>query len=195
MKPTVGTDFLSFTEAHEGMTDYFYLDVKGLVSIGLGLLVDPVQSALGLSFVWPDGSGVHWSDVALAWGAVKSHPELRTRGGGAYAGLTKIRATRDSLDKMALAKLAENESILKQTFADFEDWPAPAQLATLCMAWAYGAYFTRTWPHFTAACLAQDWATAEKECHASAAELARQNQSFRDRDRATGEMFLQALTT
>ena len=36
------------TEAREGRNDFFYLDVKSLVTIGLGNLVDPVMRALDL---------------------------------------------------------------------------------------------------------------------------------------------------
>jgi hypothetical protein len=208
VRAVVPAKFLDFTTKHEGDAEdaggfYFYLDVDGWVTIGLGNKVDPLRDAMGLDYVWPDGTGVHWSDVARAWGAVKMRQDLRKKGGGPtgpFPALTKIRATRESIAKRVHATLLDFDRKLIGYFPEWETWPADAQLGCLSMAWAMGPHFPRTWPKFSAACRARNWADYEtietpnglevvltKTCaagnaSASKEELERQNPSFRDRN-------------
>lgn len=192
MRQAVRDGFLDFSITYESLCDWLYLDVKGLVTIGIGDLVDPPALLAGLVFIRPDGSNATSSEVQSAWLKVKNAQSMAKSGGGHFKDLTTIRATKDSIQRIVLAKLSLNESILKHTFDEWEDWPAKAQLATLSMTWAYGANFTHGWPKFTAACKAQDWCLASQECSASDAELSRQNQSFRDRNQKQIELFQQA---
>lgn len=168
MHATARAAFLPFTERFEALTDWLYADVKGYVTIGRGDLMDPIALTTSVTFVRPDGSTAHWSDVVAAWQKVKLAPSsssaeaqrkaFRQRGGGAFRDLTSIRATRESLDVLFNAKVARFEGILSKAFPEWDSWPARAQLATMSMAWALGPYFSGGWPLFSAACRAQDWA-------------------------------------
>jgi hypothetical protein len=192
VRAVVASTFPAWTQGFESWTDFFYCDVKGLVSIGPGFLADPTWPAL-LDFV-RKGSTVPASpdEIRRDWQIVKSNGATCALGGGHYEPMTTVRATRASIERVAGAKLGANAAMLKQTFPAFEEWPARAQLAILGMAWAYGAAFTRTWPRFTAACRAQDWATAAEQSVPSAAEMAKQNDSFHRRVAATEALFLAA---
>lgn len=184
--------FLPFTEQFEGHTDWLYLDVKGLVTIGYGNLVDPIGLVTPLVFVRPDGSRAGAAEIQVAWHQVKNRTDLCTHGGGAYKPLTSIRATADSIAALVDSKLAQFEATLKTYFPDWEEWPWQAQLGTLSMAWAMGPHFPSTWPKFTTACRKQDWAAAALNASCSDKELARQNDSFRRRNAANVELFHEA---
>ena len=51
MYDDVRAAFLSFTTRLEGRVPYMYLDIKGLVTIGVGNLIDPVDLALQVTFL------------------------------------------------------------------------------------------------------------------------------------------------
>ena len=51
---------------------YMYTDVKGNVTTGTGILIDPVSSALKYPWKNPDGSLASAADVTDAFNAVKS---------------------------------------------------------------------------------------------------------------------------
>ena len=96
MHQSVRDAFVPFTERFEGRTDWFYLDLKGLVTIGYGNLVDPVGAAMALDFTsQQDGSAVAWSDVVSAWMAVKNHQGMRFLGGGAFRTLRQYARSND----------------------------------------------------------------------------------------------------
>ena len=63
----------------------------------------------------------------------------------------------DAINDLIQKRLSDNESFLKRhsPFADFEDWPADAQLAVLSMAWAMGAGGVLGFSKFCAACSAR----------------------------------------
>lgn len=194
MKPEVLPAFLALTRQHEGRCDWFYLDVKGLVTIGEGDLADPIGRALHIEFVHPDGSGVAWPDVVAAWTKVKTKQEWRKIGGGqkAWQDLTSIRATSASLDRLVLSTLSAFEAVLHGIFPEWDAWPWRAQVATLSMAWANGPHLDLEWPRFTAACRARAWATAAIECQPSPTEMAAQNPSFEERVAEQKRLFTEA---
>ena len=49
--PSVLADWGAWTAQFEGRVAWPYLDVKGLVTVGLGCLIDPVSAALPLPFI------------------------------------------------------------------------------------------------------------------------------------------------
>src|SRR5690606_6058570 len=61
----------------EGRVDCMYLDVKGLVTVGVGNLVDPVHLAERLPFRRPDGSLATREEIRAAWHTVKTQGNPR----------------------------------------------------------------------------------------------------------------------
>lgn len=190
MHPDVRAGFVDFTARFEGFATHFYCDVKGLVTIGYGNLVDPVATAHALDYVNADGSSAAWSDVTRAWMTVKTHQDCRLMGGGAYKSLTSIRATKESIERLCIAKLEAFEAVLKQVFPEWDSWPSEAQTATLSMAWAMGPHFPATWPAWSAACRAQDWTAAAEACVIQDAD----NPGLRPRNRANVVLFREAAS-
>lgn len=149
-----------------------YLDVKGLVTTGIGNLIDSVGAAQALP--WRHGANgplASASEVADAWNNLKSHQELKLLGGGnkAFQNLNDLRLDADGIKQVVLNKLDANEVILRTRFPGFDAWPADAQLGLLSMAWAMGPNFK--FPKFEAAVnqLAPDFKAAAALSHMNAA--------------------------
>lgn len=190
MRAQVAARFWAFSEYFEGLVDWLYLDVKRLVSIGVGLLFDPLPAS-SVAFV-VDGRPATQAEVAAAWSIVKRSTLDPKKGGGQYATLTRVRATRVSLEAFEARKLLSTEASLKTYFPTWDTWCCDAQLAVLSMGWAFGEHFPQTWPHFTAACNAGDWNEAARQAVPSASEMSKQNDSFHKRIAANVKHLLAA---
>ncbi len=160
--------FPEFSTQFEGRVEWMYLDVKGLVTIGVGNLIDPLSAALGLPFVHRvDGSPASRDEIGAEWTALKDNSSLAQKGHLACKPLTKLVLTDPAIDDLVRGRLDQNEVLLRQPFPDWDSWPADAQLGVLSMAWAMGAGFPAEWPKFTTACKARDWPGASANCHIS----------------------------
>lgn len=157
--------WIAFNEPFEGRVRWMYLDVRGLVTVGIGNLIDPVGEALARPFVHDaDGTPASTDEIRTAWEDLKGRPELASRGHRACEELNDLRLRDDAIDELVMAKLSANEEVIAGRFPDFAAWPADAQLGTLSMAWALGPHFTSRWPRFTSAATSGDWSTAAAEC-------------------------------
>ncbi len=161
-RPSVVAAFPGFTERFEGFTLYPYQDVKGLVTVGVGCLIDPLESALPLPWVGPDGARLTPEEVARQWTALKGDSSLKGRPAGYQAQFTTMRLTHAAVADLVDQHLAVNDAFLDRRFDWYRAAPADAQLGVLSMAYAMGPGFH--FPKFAAACEAGDWATAAKEC-------------------------------
>jgi GH24 family phage-related lysozyme (muramidase) len=166
MYSSVRSIFPEFSKQFEGRVAWMYLDIKGLVTIGVGNLIDPLSAALGLPFVHrADGSAASRDEIAAEWTELKNNTSLAQKGHLACKPLTQLGLTDPAIDDLVRSRLDQDEVFLKNAFSDWDSWPADAQLGVLSMAWAMGAGFPAHFPHFTAACKAEDWAGAAANCH------------------------------
>lgn len=163
MRPSVAEAFVAFSAPMEGVCTWLYLDVEGLVTTAIGVLVDPVSAAIHLPWVRPDGSPASHSEIVSEWSKVKARQDMKLRGGGAYKGVTTLRLTDEGVRQVTQTVLERMDRQLSARFPAYADWPADAQLATLSMAWACGAAFR--FPRLEAALKARDFLTAAVECH------------------------------
>ena len=165
--PTVRDEWCAFSKRFEGRVPYMYLDVKGLVTTGLGCLIDPVERALPCSWRSLSGDLATEDDVRAEWARVKAMaPGLAA---GRYPVGAWLHLLPDDIAALALARLDASAAQLARTWPAFGSFPAPAQQALLSLAWAMGAGYPATWPHLSAAVLAQDWAAAARNCEMSTA--------------------------
>jgi hypothetical protein len=173
MFSSVQSAFRSFSEKFEGSVPYMYLDVKGLVTVGVGNLIDPVAEAQALPFrfknkpgVAAPGSPATKEQVAAEWLKVKGNVNLARQGHTAAESVTDLELANDAIDTLILARLTNNEGFLKRQpwCQNFETWPADAQLGLLSMAWAMGPGGPGQFAHFRAACEQSDFNTAAKQC-------------------------------
>ena len=170
--------WLDFIRAHEGEVPYMYLDTKGLVTVGIGNLIDPVASAIALPFQTksqnklgaPAGRPATPSEIEVEWHHIKHHTKclaMAKYGHTLCAPETNLELSQSSRDKLFWDKSDSNESVLHETFRDYDAWPADAQLGLMALAWGLGPGFPAHWNKFTAACKARDFATAAAESHIS----------------------------
>ena len=84
MRPIVAARFLEFTRPLEGLVEHMYVDVKGLVTIGFGNLIDPISYALALPFVRKAGRALATpAEITAEWNLIKDADnklQLKTRG-------------------------------------------------------------------------------------------------------------------
>jgi GH24 family phage-related lysozyme (muramidase) len=168
MHDSVRAAFREFNKPFEGVVHWMYLDVRGLVTIGVGNLIDPVEVALALPFhsLAAPGTVATEAQISEEWRRIKGDPTLATKGFRACESITQLRLDDTAVDSLIASRLTENEALLKKelAFAQFDSWPADAQLGLLSMAWALGAGGPSSYPHFQAACRKLDFAAAAEEC-------------------------------
>ncbi len=198
MFPSVLASFEPFSTKFEGYLPYLYLDNEGLVTTGMGNLVDPVENALNLPWTNPDGSSTSQSDIMAQWRAVKASGAAGT-GGGNQAHLSSMRLGDDGIRALIDQKLTNNESILKRRIPQWDSLPADAQLGVLSMAWAMGANFN--YPKFMTAinALVPDWDTMVTQCwmpdnanHSPNSDPPNLNPGLRPRNLANQQLFRNA---
>lgn len=189
MRDSVRDKFLQFTIPLEGSTNWMYLDEEGLVSTGYGFLIDPIYEAHTLTWRNSAGAIVDSTAVDAEWEHVKSRQDIRDLGGGAFRGITALRATLESLTYLLNDKLNVLDASFAARWPAYPSWPASAQMALLSLGWACGANFYHTWPRLSAALDAQDWRTAATECHIGAPV----NPSITQRNTENTKLFLACL--
>lgn len=150
----------TFSEPLEGRVHCLYLDVKGLVTTGVGNLVDPVSEALKLPWKHADGRLAGKDEVGAAWHNLKSQQNYAKLHWKYAAKLNDLRLTDEDIDALVVSKLATNERLLKKAFPKWDEWPADAQLAACSMAWAVGAGFPGIFKNFTKFANLDDWVSA-----------------------------------
>jgi hypothetical protein len=181
MRESVRNAWLRFNEDLEGRVRFMYCDTKGLVSTGVGNLIDATRREMtpptdaerqtshqmARRFNWlrgENGPAADGGEVDAAWDAVKARMDLAPRGHRAYEQLTSLRITNDEIDRFVFVKLDEMEATLKRQadFADYDNWPADAQLALLSMSWGMGPAFG--FPDFRGFARAGDFEGCAREC-------------------------------
>ncbi|MGA2185810.1 MAG: hypothetical protein ABSH47_22555 [Bryobacteraceae bacterium] len=168
MYPSVKAAFRAFNEPFEGVVPWMYLDIKGLVTVGVGNLIDPVELAVQLPFRFRARPEVAASpeQIAEEWHQIKSNAALAKAGYRACEPLTRLRLNDAAIDALIASRLTGNEASLKkkESFRQFGAWPADAQLGLLSMAWALGPGGVAGFSRLAAACRKLDFAGAAANC-------------------------------
>jgi len=117
MFPSVQTAFRSFSEKFEGCVSYMYLDIKGLVTVGVGNLVDPVALAQALPFRFKNkpeiptpGAPATPDQIAAEWQKLKGNANLAREGFKACEPITELELSDDDIDSLILARVTGNET-------------------------------------------------------------------------------------
>lgn len=155
-----------FSRPLEGRVDAMYVDVLGLVTCGVGNLVDPIGQAERLPWTLEDGSRADLAQVRADWHLLKNASAHYAKLHWKYArAATKCRLTEQAIDGLVAAKRAEFETFVRtHYFKDFDSFPADAQLGIMSMAWACGPGFPLKFGNFRNAVLKQDWDAAVATC-------------------------------
>lgn len=146
--PSVFDAFQQSQAPCEGFLHCMYPDKLGLVTTGMGNLIDPIQYALALP--WKNnGQPAGHDEIVREWNYVKSRSDLYAGGGGQFMRLTALRLDDTDIIDLIRQKFIEFETAMAKRFAGYVWWPADAQLAVLSICWATGSGFVA--PHLCAA--------------------------------------------
>jgi hypothetical protein len=156
VRPAVLAAFPAFTKRFEGDVPTMYVDVRRLVTVAWGNLIDPLPMALGLPWLRRADDQPASSDaIAAEWHLVKD---------GALAaghGPRELYLSAESCTNLALARMQQNEGYLARRWRNWADWSADAQLGAHSCAWAAGAAWVA--PHFDIAVATLDFSRCAGE--------------------------------
>jgi hypothetical protein len=164
MRTSVAAAWPAVCSRFEGRCWWMYLDVKFLVTTGLGILLETVEEAQ--SFLWlrvSDGQPATMEEIAAEYRRVKALRSLADNGGFAYKSSARLRLPEETIDDQLKLTTARFWAEFAEVHPDVDLWPADAQLAALDLCWQNGPKFTRaggSWPNMRAAFHAEDWTRA-----------------------------------
>lgn len=186
MRTVVRAAFVPFSTRFEGCLNHMYLDVKGLCTTAIGVLIDPVELALGLPWKHPSGLSASAREIFNEWHAIKGRLDIASHGGGAFRKFTELHLDDLGIEQVVSTKLRQVDLALTKRFPGYQNWPADAQLGTLSMAWACGSAFH--FPRLEAALSSLDFREAAAECHMDE----KGNPGLKPRNQANVRLFLAA---
>lgn len=191
MYSNVRNEFRAFNNKFEGTIHHMYLDVKGLVTIGVGNLIDSSSIAMTLPFQYKNGKRATKEEIKQEWDKIKLMQDKKGIGGGKFGIFTTLFLNEIAISKLVKNRLDSNERVLlsRPQYKEFERWPADAQLALLSMAWAAGAAKFDNWRNFKAACIDMDFDTVAEE---SRMIEKGQPKEFKERNKLTHFLFKNA---
>jgi hypothetical protein len=196
MRPAARAAFRPVSERLEGRTRWPYADVKGLVTVSVGCLIEPFHLALPLSWMIGDRRATE-AEIRADWNIINGLPaKWGTKPWTAkrQEPLTKIRLTDEGVDRLMASRLDLNVSYLRtKLFPEWDEYSADAQLAMVLTAWAIGAGFDKTKPPrsaLVAAIRERRWIDAKVHAHLSETS----NAGVVDRNRAIERCFDNAAT-
>ena len=181
MHPNVKPTLRRVLGDFEGVRHSMYLDAVGLVTVGIGFLIDPFSRATAIRLGnWSrrGGGPVTAGDLRQEWDNVKR----RTIG---YR--CQLRLSNRSIEPLFDQKANGGENMLIRIFSQFGQYPADAQLGMLCLTWLRASEpgYRRTFPEFIRCCTRRDWRRAGIESLWQAIQEARggpQNRRIRRRN-------------
>ena len=153
----------------EGSVTYAYPDNLGNITTGRGNELETYADFAALDWRNPDGSVCTANQLQTAWttllGAASRVRALGPKawpGGGRFATLTTIRATKASIDALIQNRLNEFDAALRANWPGWDDAPPPAQEALMRLAWACGTkppkgVTSGGWPRLHAFWVAKQW--------------------------------------
>jgi len=168
--PEVREQFLRFSIRYEGYIPWMYLDLKGLVTVGVGYLIDSPRmkdpSALATNLPWYDkkGGAVTKDRIQAEWWKVKRRTSLAKAGAAPAEALTDLRLSNKAVEQTTLSRLDTFYEDVLDYYPEMRSWPVPAQLGVMSMAWAMGPGFPKMYPNFSAHVRARSFLEAAQEC-------------------------------
>ena len=112
MQSAVRSAWRRFNEPLEGLTDWMYLDIKGLVTTGMGNLIDPIEAALRLTWRGADGSTAAPDVVRHEWSRIKTNLALASWV-RQLRRVATLHLDAADIDTLILDKLDHDEAILR----------------------------------------------------------------------------------
>jgi len=149
---------------YEGTVPNMYLDRKGLVTIGIGFLIDPLPSNLPL-IRKADNKVASRAEIEIEYKTVRAAKKLKGYS-GRFGAITTLKLTSESMKAIFDRKVDSFERQILHEFPDYGSWPEDAQIGLLSMVYALGiGGVVKKFKEFTAALKRKDFQTAAEQCH------------------------------
>lgn len=156
MHQSVIDALVPFNTPLEGCVAWPYQDILGLVTVGIGCLIEPVENALPLAWEGkPDAA-----TIRAEWAKVNARPKALHF--NRYRDASTLRLSQIGIANLVAQRARLFEKVLLQHFPAWHDWAADAQLAVMAMSWACGPAFPKTFKNFTRYAIDRDWVNAAK---------------------------------
>jgi len=155
----------AFSTPLEGRVPGMYCDVLGLITCGVGNLIDPIEAAEKLPWTLADGKRAELGQVRADWHKLKDNSAFYAKRHWRFAlEATECRLTEAAIDELVSHALDLNEAQMQKTFPEWDSFPADAQLALMSMCWAVGAGWPAKFGTMKACVLKQDWEGCVATC-------------------------------
>lgn len=156
-----------FSEPLEGRIRHPYLDILGLVTTGVGNLIDDRKTTIpksASSLPWRAANGALMSqgEVKAQWEYLKSRQDLKSRHYKYAKDALELRfghamyLTDEAIDELVERRLNDFATHATKVWPEFPSFPADAQLGLLSGYWALGSWVN--FPNMRRLVNAQDWA-------------------------------------
>lgn len=157
-------DSLAQLKIFEDTVPWMYLDIKGLVTVGVGEMLDNAAKAQALAFVDSDGQAATPEAILADFNRV--HALSPAHGPNFYRSSSSPVLPPPAIDALLLDHVESFEAELSARFPAYASFPDPAKLGLLDMIYNLGSNkLFNTFPHFMAAVGQQDWLGAAANCH------------------------------
>ena len=161
-RAAVVSSFVSWSTPFEGYLNGPYTDAKGLVTTGMGNLIDSgtgssTPTAKARSLPWsPNNIDVDWAALKAAWPGVQSVASMR---------LTTSRLSPAAVTDLIVSTMKAEEPAILRLIPGFASLPADAQMGIWSMVWAMGTGNLASFKTFLSAVNSGDFVTAAANCH------------------------------
>jgi peptidoglycan hydrolase-like protein with peptidoglycan-binding domain len=161
-RASVVQSFVPWSKPFEGYLNGPYTDAKGLVTTGMGNLIDsgsgsPTPTAKARSLPWnPNNIDADWAALKAAWPAVQSVASMK---------LTSSRLSPEAVTNLITSTMKAEEPEILRILPRFMSAPADAQMGVWSMVWAMGTGNLAKFRGFIDAFNAEDYAGAAAQSH------------------------------
>lgn len=149
---------------HEGSIPHMYLDTRGNVTVGVGLLLSAVEDAQQLPFVRRDTQApASAEEIEADFNNIMSQKEGQLA--QSYRQYTQLELTQEAIDELLDQRITEFQSGLQGAYQGFDGYPDTAKEALLDMTFNLGlSGLVNKFPKLRQAAEAGNWQICAQEC-------------------------------
>jgi GH24 family phage-related lysozyme (muramidase) len=148
----------------EGVVPWLYLDSRGNVTVGVGLMLPNLAAAQALPFceIAPDEPATPEEIEDDFLRVSQMQPDHLP---GYYRAASSVFLVDDEINQLLMARIQQSDDELRSQFASYDAFPDVVKPALIDMDYNLGeSKLHREYPLLFAAVEAQDWASAALQC-------------------------------
>lgn len=155
----------AFSAPLEGRVPTMYCDCLGLITTGVGNLINTLAQAEALPWLLADGTRAPLEAVRADWHKLHDNAQYYAkRAWMVYSKTMLCHLSEEAIDALVQRTLATNEGIFRKHWTAWDTFPADAQIAIMSQAWAVGPAFWGKFPNLARCIEAQDWEGCVASC-------------------------------